>query len=137
MAASSLITDRRALLKWFGALPWLGYFAGQDVWAKAQKVARRSSANNIYTRIGVRPIINARGTWTYVGSVLELPEVRAAKQEAAEHFVDIWELQRGVGKRLSEITGFESGMITAGAAAAPAAATAARLPRTGPARLRQ
>jgi hypothetical protein len=132
MPSELLLSDRRALLKFMGALPWLGYFAGQDIWAKAQKAAGRSSSNNIYTRLGVRPIINARGTWTYVGSVLELPEVRAAKQEAAEHFVDMWELQRGVGKRLGEITGFESGMITAGAAAAMATATAACIAGTIP-----
>ena len=30
------------------------------------------------------PIINARGTWTYISASLELPEVRQAKQEAAQ-----------------------------------------------------
>ena len=44
-----------------------------------------------------------------------MPEVKAAKQQAAEHFVDMWELQRAVGKRLAELSGAESGMITAGA----------------------
>jgi len=132
MPASSFVSDRRALLKWFGALPWLGYFAAQDVWAKAQKAAKRSSTDNIYTRIGVRPVINGRGTWTWLGGSLELPEVKAAKQQAAEHFVYMLELQRGVGKRLAELSGFESGMVTAGAAAAMATGTAACIAGTDP-----
>jgi hypothetical protein len=37
----------------------------------------------------VRSFINARGTWTYLSASLELPEVRAAQQEAARHFVDL------------------------------------------------
>ncbi len=111
---------RRAFVKWLGALPLIGYIGAREAWAKAW-----GSGNNIYTRIGVRPFINARGTWTYLSGSLELPEVRAAKQQAAMHFVDILELQRGVGRRLAELSGAESGMVTSGAAGAMAAATAA------------
>ena len=42
---------------------------------------------DIYQSIGVRPIINCRGTLTVVGGSLELPEVKAAKEAAANHFV--------------------------------------------------
>jgi len=76
----------------------------------------------------VRPFINARGTWTYISGSMELPEVRIAKQRASEHFVDMFELQRAVGKRLADLSGAESGLITAGAAAAMATATAACFP---------
>ena len=130
--SSGLISDRRTLLKWAAALPYLGYFAAQDAYAKAHKLAKGSMNDNIYTRIGVRPIINARGTWTYLSGSLALPEVKAAMTQASEHFVDIFELQKGVGKRLAEITGFESGMVTAGAAAAMATATAACIAGTDP-----
>jgi L-seryl-tRNA(Ser) seleniumtransferase len=137
MPAGGFVPDRRVLLKWMAALPWLGYFAAQDVWAKAQKAAKLSFTDNIYTRIGVRPIVNARGTWTFLSGSLELPEVRAAMQEAAGHFVDMFELQRGAGKRLAELSGFESGMVTAGAAAAMATATAACIAGTDPDRIWQ
>jgi L-seryl-tRNA(Ser) seleniumtransferase len=53
------------------------------------------------------------------------------------HFVDMWELERGVGKRLAELSGAESGMVTAGAAAAMATATAACLAGTDPAKIWQ
>jgi L-seryl-tRNA(Ser) seleniumtransferase len=87
--------------------------------------------------MGVTPIINARGTWTYTSASLELPEVKAAKQEAALHFVDMWELEQGVSKRLAELAGAEAGMVTAGAAAAMATATAACLAGTDPAKVWQ
>ncbi|MBI3696332.1 MAG: hypothetical protein HY238_16030 [Acidobacteria bacterium] len=129
--------DRRAFLKWTGALPLLGYIAGQGLWNKAWAAVGKNSKDNLYTRIGVRPFINARGTWTYLSGSLELPEVRAAKQQAAMHFVDILELQHAVGKRLAELSGAESGMITSGAAGAMAAATAGCIAGSDPAKVWQ
>jgi hypothetical protein len=93
--------NRRTILKWATALPLFGEIA----WQKATA----ASTGNVYTRIGVRPFINARGAWTYLSGSLELPGVRAAKQEAAKHFVDIFELQRAAGKRLAELSGAEAG----------------------------
>src|SRR5690242_12852425 len=121
--------NRRVLLKWTAALPLFGEIA----WQKATA----ATTANLYTRLGVRPFINARGTWTYLSGSLELPEVRAAKQEAARHFVDIFELQRAAGKRLAELSGAESGMVTSGAAGAMASATAACMAGTDPAKIWQ
>ena len=67
----------------------LGAFAVKDLLARARRSIESSAKENIYTRIGVTPIINARGTWTYISGSLELPEVRQAKQDAAMHFVDM------------------------------------------------
>src|SRR5207237_3368099 len=94
-------------------------------------------ATHPYRRLGVRPFINARGTWTYLSGSLELPEVRAAKQEAAKHFVDIFELQHAAGKRLAELSGAESGMVTSGAAGAMASAAAACMAGTDPKKIWQ
>ncbi len=132
-----MVADRRSFMKWIGAAPLLGYLAGQDAWHKAWAAVGKNSKDNIYARIGVRPFINARGTWTYLSGSLELPEVRAAKQQAAMHFVDVLELQRGVGKRLAELSGAESGMVTTGAAGAMAAGTAACIAGTDPAKVWQ
>ena len=44
---------------------------------------------------------------------------------ASRQFVDLFELQHAVGKRLAELSGAGSGMITSGSAGAMAAATAA------------
>jgi len=102
-------------------------------WAETAK----ASEENVYTRLGVKPIINGRGTWTYLSASLELPEVKAAQEEASRHFVNIFELQQAVGRRLSQLTGAESGMITSGAAGAIASATAACIAGTDPQRVWQ
>lgn len=73
----------------------------------------------------MRPIINCRGTLTVVGGSLELPEVKAAKEAAANHFVHIDEMMEGIGQRLAELTGAEWGMVSSGCAAGLAHATTA------------
>jgi len=80
---------------------------------------------NIYESIGVRPLINCRGTLTVIGGSIELPEVRAAKDQSNQQFVQIDELADAVGKRLAELTGAEWGMVSSGCAAAMSHATAA------------
>ncbi|HEV2465400.1 MAG TPA: aminotransferase class V-fold PLP-dependent enzyme [Acidobacteriaceae bacterium] len=117
--------QRRTFVKWVTALPLLAQVEFQQAlgtgWAETAKVSKE----NIYTRIGVRPVINGRGTWTYLSATLELPEVKAAQEAASRHYVNIFELQHAVGRRLAELTGAESGMITSGAAGAMASGTAA------------
>jgi L-seryl-tRNA(Ser) seleniumtransferase len=136
---ANLITsfDRRSFMKWAAALPLLGQIAAQDLFGSVQEAIGKSPADNVYRRLGVRPLINCRGTWTYLSGSLELPEVRAAQLLAARHFVNIMELQQGVGKRLAELTGAESGMVTSGAAGAMASATAACIAGDDPAKIWQ
>jgi L-seryl-tRNA(Ser) seleniumtransferase len=95
------------------------------VYAQAATAIGKDPRKNIYTRLGVKTVINCRGTWTYLSGSLEFPEVRQAQMEASGHFVNMFDLQRGVGRRLSELTGAESGIVTSGAAGAMAASTAA------------
>src|SRR5213593_1156205 len=80
---------------------------------------------NIYQSIGVRPLINARGTFTILSGSLMLPEVRAAMDAAAQHYVHLDELAEAVGARLAELTKAEWGLVTSGCAAALTHATAA------------
>src|SRR5437899_1316275 len=129
--------NRRMVLKWAAAVPVFGAIAADTMWQQAKAAVSKTGEGSIYTRIGVRPFINARGTWTYLSGSLELPQVRAAKQEAAKYFVDIFELQRAAGKRLAELSGAESGMVTSGAAGAIASATAGCIAGTDPAKIWQ
>jgi D-glucosaminate-6-phosphate ammonia-lyase len=80
---------------------------------------------NIYQSIGVEPVINCRGTFTIIGASVELPEVRAAMDSAAQYFVQMDELAAAVGQRLAELTGAEWGMVSAGCAAGLKHVTAA------------
>src|SRR5438477_9033121 len=80
---------------------------------------------DIYRSIGVEPVINCRGTFTIIGASVELPEVRAAMDAAAQQFVQLDELANAVGQRLAELTGAEWGMVSAGCAAGLKHVTAA------------
>jgi uncharacterized pyridoxal phosphate-dependent enzyme len=80
---------------------------------------------DVYASIGVRPLINARGTYTIISGSLLLPEVRAAMDAAARQFVHLDELTEAIGARLATLTGAESGLVTSGCAAALTHATAA------------
>lgn len=80
---------------------------------------------NIYASLGVRPLINARGTVTIIGASRILPEVKRAMDEATMAYVHLDELMDGVGQRLAALTGAEWGIVTSGASGAITAATAA------------
>jgi L-seryl-tRNA(Ser) seleniumtransferase len=117
-------SSRRSFVKLVVAAPLLSQIAARDLYAQAATAIGRDPRQNVYTRLGVKTVINCRGTWTYLSGSLEFPEVRQAQIEAAQHFVNVLDLQRAVGRRLSQLTGAESGIITSGAAGAMAAATA-------------
>jgi len=118
-------SSRRSFVKWLVAAPLLSRIATRGLYAHAATAMGIGAQQNVYARLGVKTVINCRGTWTYLSGSLEFPEVRQAQQEASEHFVNMLELQRAVGRRLSELTGAESGIVTSGSAGAMAAATAA------------
>ncbi len=127
---------RRSFIKLLAAAPLFATLGTRSLAATVATTVtskgKRSYSDNIYTRIGVRPLINARGTWTYVCGSLELPETRRATEEAARYFVDMFELQAGAGRHLAKLSGAESGMVTSGAAGAMEVATAGCIAGTDP-----
>ncbi len=80
---------------------------------------------DVYQSIGVRPLINARGTFTIISGSTMLPEVRAAMDAAAQKYVHLDELTEAVGARLAELTGAEWGLVSNGCSAGLTLATAA------------
>ena len=128
-----LNSSRRSFMKWAAAAPLLSQIAVADLYAKAASTVGKDPRQNVYSRLGVKTVINCRGTWTYLSGSLEFPEVREAQIEAAQYFVNMLDLQRAIGRRLAELTGAESGMITSGAAGALAVRPqdAWRAPMTG------
>jgi L-seryl-tRNA(Ser) seleniumtransferase len=80
---------------------------------------------DIYQSIGVRPFVNARGTYTILSGSTMLPEVRAAMDAASRHYVHLDELTDAIGARLAQLTGAEWGIVTSGCSAALEHATAA------------
>jgi uncharacterized pyridoxal phosphate-dependent enzyme len=126
------VNNRRSFMKFLAATPLFATIASRSVASTVAATVGKSVSSDVYTRLGVRPFINARGTWTYLSGSLELPEVRRAVEDASQHFVDMFELQRAAGKRLAELSGAESGMVTSGSAGAMAVATAACIAGSDP-----
>ncbi len=87
---------------------------------------------DIYDELGVRKVINGLATVTVLGGSLMPPEVLAAMAEAAQHFVDIDELQAKAGQRIAEWTHNEAAYVTCGAAAGIVLSTAACMAGTDP-----
>jgi len=83
------------------------------------------AGRDVYRSIGVRPLINARGTFTIISGSTMLPEARAAMADASQQYVHLDELMAGVGARLAELTKAEWGMVSSGCSAAITHATAA------------
>src|SRR5919108_195798 len=104
-------SNRRSFVKFLAAAPLLSQIAARDFYAYAAAAVGNDPQQNVYSRLGVKTIINCRGTWTFLSGSLEFPEVRQAQMEAAQHFVNMLELQRAVGRRLSDLTGAESGIV--------------------------
>jgi L-seryl-tRNA(Ser) seleniumtransferase len=133
---SSRIT-RRELFRRGGALGSLLAFPGvlkgaaQAAPAASSPVAGPAGANalklgaDIYQSIGVRPLINARGTFTIISGSTMLPEVRMAMDQAAQRYVHLDELSEAVGARLAAITGAEWGLVSNGCSAGLTLATCA------------
>lgn len=124
--------SRRNFVRLAAAVPLLSQIAAKNVFASAANTVGKDPHQNVYSRLGVKTVINCRGTWTYLSGSLEFPEVQAAQREAAEHFVNIFELQHAASQRLAELTGAEAGMVTSGAAGAMASATAACMAGSNP-----
>src|SRR6201992_115281 len=70
--------------------------------------------DNLFTRIGVRPLINGRGTYTIISGSRSLPEVKQAMFEASHYYVQMDEMMAGVGSALAALTGAEWGVATTG-----------------------
>ncbi len=85
-----------------------------------------------YESIGVRPLVNCKGTYTMISGSLVLPEVRQAMYEASQRYVHIEELMEGVGARIAELMQCEWGLVTNGCAAALCQITAACVAGTDP-----
>jgi len=88
--------------------------------------------DNLYTRIGVRPMINARGTYTIISGSQSLPEVKQAMFEASRFYVQLDELMAAVGAKIASHMGAPSAIVTCGCEAAIALATAACICGTDP-----
>lgn len=92
---------------------------------------------NVYEALGIKTIINAVGTVTFLGGSVMPPEVVAAWTDAARHFVNLLELQDKVGEKIAKLAGVEAAMVTTGASGALLLGTAAAVTRGDASRIRR
>ncbi|HZE96720.1 MAG TPA: aminotransferase class V-fold PLP-dependent enzyme [Planctomycetota bacterium] len=112
-------SSRRRFLKSLAALPGA---ASLPACAEAQTPPR-----DVYQELGIRPLINAAGTYTYLSASRMPREVVEAVESASRHYVHLNELHSAVGKRIATLVGAEAALVTAGAASALLLGTAACL----------
>lgn len=128
--------SRREVLKQSGILSALGAASAVSPLAASAAVTTEAQSkptlvhtgdihDNLFTRIGVRPMINGRGTYTIISGSCSLPEVKQAMYDASFYFVQLDEMMDGIGAQLAELTGAEWGITTTGCAAAICLATIA------------
>src|SRR4051812_36244599 len=92
-------------------------------------VAADPATPNYYQLLGVKRVINAIGTVTFLGGSLMPPEVAAAWIDASRHFVNVSELHDRVGERIAKLVGVEAALVSTGAAGSLLLATAAAVSR--------
>jgi D-glucosaminate-6-phosphate ammonia-lyase len=119
--------NRRRFLEIVSGLPFVGGAIGAGM---VPAVTALAAKRDYFREIGVRPFINAAGTYTAMTSSLMPPEVMDAIQYASEHYVMLDELHDRVGERIAALVRAEAAMVTSGAAAALTLGTAAVLTGT-------
>ena len=117
--------SRRRFLETASGLPLLGSFV-----APMATPPTPAKVRDYFRDLGVRPFINAAGTYTAMTASLMPPEVMEAINYASRHYVMLDELHDKVGERIAALIHAEAAMVTSGAASALTLGTAAVLTGT-------
>jgi L-seryl-tRNA(Ser) seleniumtransferase len=114
--------SRRQFLESLSALPVVG-----GVFGPAATTAAAFAGRDFFKELGVRPFINAAGTYTAMTASLMPSDVIEAYEYASRHYVMLDELHDKVGERIAKLVRAEAAMVTCGAASALTLGTAAVL----------
>lgn len=117
--------NRRSFLTRLGQAPLVS-----AILPAAASAAPRSARRDYFRELGVRPFINAAGTYTRLTASLMPPAVFEAMAWASRQYVDLVALQTAVGEHIAKLLGVEAAMVTSGAAGALTVGTAACLTGT-------
>ena len=90
--------SRRRFLENLSALPVVGGFVAAG---PSPAEAARVGSRDYFRDLGVRPFINAAGTFTAMTASLMPPEVMDAIQYASKHYVMLDELHDRGGQRIA------------------------------------
>ena len=84
-----------------------------------------TTKRDYFKELGVRPFLNAAGTYTMLTASLMHPDCVAAYEYASRQFVRLNDLHDAVGKKLASLLHVDAAMVTSGAAGALVVGTAA------------
>lgn len=115
-------TSRRHFLAGLGAVAPFSYFTPR------RSVAAElppSTVPDYFADLGVKPFINAIGPYSSLGGSQMWPEVIEAMEYAVKNKARMTDLHDAVGKRIAELTGAQSAMVSSGATGAIILGTAA------------
>lgn len=90
---------------------------------------------NVYKRLGIGTIINAKGPATRLSGGLMRKEVAEAMADASRACVDMVELQAAASQQIARATGAEAGYVASGASACLLLGTAACIAGLDPGRM--
>ena len=120
--------SRRHFLEIVSGMPLGGAFI--QTGATPATASARRAGRDYFRELGVRPFINAAGTYTAMTASLMPPQVIEAITYASKHYVMLDELHDRVGARIATLLHCEGAMVTSGAASALTLGTAAVLTGT-------
>ncbi|MDR3711977.1 MAG: aminotransferase class V-fold PLP-dependent enzyme [Puia sp.] len=107
---------RRDLLKSISFLPFATTLGGELIVPKKTKGGNLAAGGrDLFKELGVRPFINAAGTYTSMTGSLMRQEVLEAIRGTSEDFCLLDELQDKVGEKIAVLVHSESAVVTAGA----------------------
>lgn len=111
---------RRDIIKGAALLPFIGHLP-------INAIANISTQppKDLFEELGIKKVINARGTMTYLSGSLMLPEVMEAINTTSHDFANLHEVEDKIGEKIAEMLHCEAAMITSGAAGALSIGTAA------------
>ncbi len=123
--------NRRGFLQLAAAVP------GAGALLPASLAAAKPAKRDVYKELGIRPLINAAGTYTRLSGSLMQKEAVEALEGASRQYVNIDELHEAVGKKIASLLGVEAALVTAGAASALTLGTAACVAGKDPEKIRR
>ena len=126
------MANRRTFLQLISQAPLVG-----GLFARNALAAPSAKTPDHFAALGVKPFINAAGTYTMLTASLMPPEVMEAMAYASRRYYRLGDVQDAVGKRIAELLGAEAAMVTSGAAGALTCGTAACITGDDPKKILQ
>jgi L-seryl-tRNA(Ser) seleniumtransferase len=87
--------------------------------------AASTMKRDYFKELGIKPFINAAGTYTTLTASLMQREVMEAMDYASRHFIRLGDMHDAVGRKIAQLVGSQAAMVTSGAAGALTVGTAA------------